>query len=80
MQVQSLDGKVPWRRAWEPTPVFMPVESYGQGPGALQSIELDMTEVRQRKATGASGPQHELFDLAETSHLFFLIQMLSHNC
>ena len=22
--------KIPWRRAWQPTPVFMPEESYGQ--------------------------------------------------
>ena len=23
-------GKIPWRRAWQPTPVFLPRESYGQ--------------------------------------------------
>ena len=23
-------GKIPWRRAWPHTPVFLPVESYGQ--------------------------------------------------
>ena len=23
-------GKIPWRRAWQPTPVFLPVESHGQ--------------------------------------------------
>ena len=23
-------GKIPWRRAWQPTPVFMPGESCGQ--------------------------------------------------
>ena len=23
-------GKIPWRRAWEPTPVFLPEESHGQ--------------------------------------------------
>ena len=22
--------KIPWRRAWQPTPVFMPEESHGQ--------------------------------------------------
>ena len=35
-------GKIPWRRAWQPTPVFLPGESHGQrcqeGPGVLQSI------------------------------------------
>ena len=24
------DGKMPWRRAWQPTPVFLPGESHGQ--------------------------------------------------
>ena len=23
-------GKIPWRRAWQPTPMFLPGESYGQ--------------------------------------------------
>ena len=23
-------GKLPWRRAWKPTPVFLPGESHGQ--------------------------------------------------
>ena len=23
-------GKIPWRRAWQPTPVFLPGESLGQ--------------------------------------------------
>ena len=24
-------GKIPWRRAWQPTPVFLPGEYHGQG-------------------------------------------------
>ena len=24
------DGKIPWRRIWQPTPVFLPRESHGQ--------------------------------------------------
>ena len=23
-------GKIPWRRAWQPTPVFLPGESHGR--------------------------------------------------
>ena len=23
-------GKIPWRRAWQPTPVFLPGQSHGQ--------------------------------------------------
>ena len=26
----SLVGKIPWRRKWQPTPVFLPGESHGQ--------------------------------------------------
>ena len=38
MQVHLWVGTIPWRRAWQPTPVFLPGESYGQEePGRLQS-------------------------------------------
>ena len=30
-------GKIPWRRKWQPAPVFLPGESYGQEPGGLYS-------------------------------------------
>ena len=37
--VQSLVGKIPWRRAWQATPVFLPGESpRTEEPGGLQSI------------------------------------------
>ena len=29
-QVQSLVKKIPWRREWLPTPVFLPGKSHGQ--------------------------------------------------
>ena len=29
-QVRSLGGKIPWRRTWQSTPVFLPGESHGQ--------------------------------------------------
>ena len=29
-QVQSLGWEDPWRRKWQPTPVFVPGESHGQ--------------------------------------------------
>ena len=41
-------GKIPWRRAWQPTPVFLPRESHGQrslvGYSPLSCKELDTTE------------------------------------
>ena len=41
-------GKIPWKRARQPTPVFLPEESpWTEKPGGLQSMgrkELDATE------------------------------------
>ena len=40
--------KIPWRGAWQPTPVFLPAESHGQknlvGYNPWDHKELDMTE------------------------------------
>ena len=42
------DGKIPWRTAWQPTPVFLPGESHGWrclvGYSPWGCTELDMTE------------------------------------
>ena len=44
-------GKIPWRRKWQPTPVFWPGESHGQrslmGYSPWGCKELDMTEATQ---------------------------------
>ena len=38
-------GKIPWRRKWQPTPVFLPGESHGQKSYSLWSRkESEMTE------------------------------------
>ena len=41
-------GKIPWRRAWQPTPVLLPGESHGQkslaGYSAWGHTKSDMTE------------------------------------
>ena len=43
------DGKIPWRRAWQPTPVFLPGKSHGQRSPARYTpwgcTELDTMEV-----------------------------------
>ena len=47
-QVQSLVGKIPWRREWQPTPVFLPGEFHewksvvGYSPWSCK--QSDMTE------------------------------------
>ena len=46
--VQSLAGRIPWRREWLPTLVFLPGEFHGQrsltGYSPWDHKELDMTE------------------------------------
>ena len=45
-------GKIPWRRAWQPTPVLLPGESHGQGSlaGSVHGVaESDTTEVTQQQ-------------------------------
>ena len=41
-------GKIPWRRAWQPTPLFLPGEPHRQrclaGSGPQGHTELDTTE------------------------------------
>ena len=44
-QVWSLSRKIPWRREWQPSPVFLPGESHGQrSHSPLSCKESDMTE------------------------------------
>ena len=44
-------GKIPWRRKWQPTPVFLPGEAYGQrslaGYSPWGHKESDMTEAAE---------------------------------
>ena len=46
--VRSLVGKIPWKRAWEPTPVFFPGDFHGQRSlvsySAWDHRESDTTE------------------------------------
>jgi len=46
---------IPWRRAWQPTPVFLPGESHGQrilaGYSPLGCKESDMTEATEHPRT-----------------------------
>ena len=43
--------KIPWRRAWQPTPVFLPGESHGErslvGCSPCGRKELDMTKATE---------------------------------
>ena len=48
-------GKIPWRKEWLPTPVFLPGESHGQrsltGYSPWDCKELDMAEVTEHECS-----------------------------
>ena len=48
-------GKIPFKKPWQPTPVFLPRESQGQrslvGYGQWGRRELDVTEVAEHAGT-----------------------------
>ena len=54
-QVLSLSRKVPWRKAWQPTPVFLPGDSHGQrslaGYSPQVHKESDMTKATEHTCT-----------------------------
>ena len=51
--------KIPWRRAWQPTPVFLPGKSHGQrfliGYSPCCFKELDTTELNNLASKQAVG-------------------------
>ena len=53
--IPSLDREDPWRRAWQPTPVFLPGKSHGQKSladyGPSGSKKSDMTEASEHEHT-----------------------------
>ena len=48
-QFDSWVGKIPWRRAWQPTAVFLPGESHGQ---RSLVVDISMAEVWGRHLVG----------------------------
>ena len=52
--VQSWVGKIPWRRKWQPTPVFLPEKSHGQksltsySPRGHKRVWQDLVTEQQR--------------------------------
>ena len=42
-------GKIPWRRAWQPTPVFLPGESHGQRNLAGCSHRVAQSQTRWKQ-------------------------------
>ena len=58
IRVWSLSEEIPWRRKWQPTPVFFPGKSHGQGnlAGLVHGVaKLDMTEHMYTHSVKAMG-------------------------
>ena len=60
-------GRSPWRRAWQPTPVFLPEESHGQRSLAGYS-PWGRTESGTTEATERSAAHTEVFH-EHTGHI-----------
>ena len=59
--VRSLVGKIPWRKAWQPTQVFLPGEfPWTEEPGRLHTVH------------GVTKSQSQLSDQAQQSIAFFI--------
>ena len=45
-------GQIPWRRAWQPTPVLLPGKPHGQGawPAEVHRVSERQTRLRRRSA------------------------------
>ena len=67
MQVLSLGWKIPWRRAWQPSPIFLPGESHGQrslaGYGPWGHKESETTEVTEHAHTQGARESRKVWDI-----------------
>ena len=65
----------PWRRAWQPTPVFLPGESRGRrslvGQGPQGRTESATSEVTEHYPRNTSSYCHSSLSLSETRHSSF---------
>ena len=64
-------GKIPWRRKWQSTPVFLPGESHGQkslvGCSPWGGKELDMTEHETNESNTHTHASHSVCPWAPLS-------------
>ena len=74
--VRPLVGKIPWRREWQSSPVFLPGESHGQrslvgySPGGRK--ESDTTE---RLTQGGKGERNKLGNWVWHTHIYVYIHI-----
>ena len=57
--VRTWAGKIPWKRAWQPTPVFLPGDPHGQRSLAGYSLWVRKLDTTERPGT-AHGTRSDL--------------------
>ena len=73
-------GKIPWRRAWQSTPVFLPGESHGQRSLAGYSPWVTGSDTTERLTLSLSHFTLLLLPAFQECHLGFLVSLyLVHN-
>ena len=74
-------GKIPWRRAWQPTPVFLPGESHGQrslaGYSPWGGKESDTTERLTHTHTHTHTQNIRLCEVSSVGMTFCILQIKS---
>ena len=69
-------GKVPWRRAWQAPPVFLPGESHGLGSQGVKSRGVSKSRTQQHRDTQTPKVMSLAFFLSSLPP-FFLLACLS---
>ena len=70
--------KIPWRRKWQPIPVFLPAESpWTEEPGGLQSLGVTKSQIRLKAYH--SHTQKKKIIIRLTDNFSFAILMLQDN-
>ena len=68
--------KIPWRKTWQPTPVFLPGKSHGQrslmgySPWGHKRVRQDLATEQQDKVKGSKGP--DIINASDILHKILL--------
>ena len=66
MQVQTLGGKIPWRRKWQPIPVFLPGKSHGQrsySPWGCKRVRHNLVTNQQKQQSQIEKDKYQMISL-----------------
>ena len=70
-------GKIPWRREWQPTPVFLPGESHGQRSLASTVHGAAESQTQLRAHACAHAQTYRIY-LARRNNLWWKLYLSSH--